>query len=106
MFFFQILKDWHLNSLIHSSSQVDLFLMALNLFKTLQQNEPTSPDPCLVEPLRRPTVHSFYKVLTASDKSTYGGFFVLRKHATECLPQLVIFACVMISLGFIPLISR
>ncbi|GMY30567.1 auxin response factor 9 [Fagus crenata] len=49
--------------------------------------EPTSPDPCQPEPLR-PTVHSFCKVLTASDTSTHGGFSVLRKHATECLPPL------------------
>nr|KYP37530.1 Auxin response factor 9 [Cajanus cajan] len=33
-------------------------------------------------------VHSFCKVLTASDTSTHGGFSVLRKHATECLPAL------------------
>ena len=29
--------------------------------------------------------------MTASDTSTHGGFSVLRKHATECLPPLVIF---------------
>ncbi|KAK4788705.1 hypothetical protein SAY86_020024 [Trapa natans] len=49
--------------------------------------EPTSPDPCLPE-TPRPKVHSFCKVLTASDTSTHGGFSVLRKHATECLPPL------------------
>ncbi|KAJ4905226.1 Auxin response factor 18 [Raphanus sativus] len=32
--------------------------------------------------------HSFVKILTASDTSTHGGFSVLRKHATECLPGL------------------
>nr|GMC99936.1 auxin response factor 9-like isoform X1 [Ipomoea batatas] len=36
----------------------------------------------------RPKVYSFCKVLTASDTSTHGGFSVLRKHATECLPPL------------------
>lgn len=45
-------------------------------------------DPCPPEP-PRPVVHSFCKVLTASDTSTHGGFSVLRKHATECLPPLV-----------------
>lgn len=35
-------------------------------------------------------MHSFCKILTASDTSTHGGFSVLRKHATECLPPLVI----------------
>lgn len=47
------------------------------------------PDPCPTEAPKRP-VHSFCKILTASDTSTHGGFSVLRKHATECLPPLVI----------------
>ncbi|KAK4793501.1 hypothetical protein SAY86_023936 [Trapa natans] len=51
------------------------------------EDEPTSPDPCLPETPRL-KVHSFCKVLTASDTSTHGGFSVLRKHATECLPPL------------------
>ncbi|GMI73648.1 auxin response factor 18 [Hibiscus trionum] len=51
------------------------------------QSEPTSPDPCPIEAPKR-TVHSFCKILTASDTSTHGGFSVLRKHATECLPPL------------------
>lgn len=51
------------------------------------QAEPNSPDPCPSEPAR-PRVHSFSKVLTASDTSTHGGFSVLRKHANECLPPL------------------
>lgn len=49
--------------------------------------EPTNPDPFLPEPVK-PKVHSFCKVLTASDTSTHGGFSVLRKHANECLPPL------------------
>nr|Q9C7I9.3 RecName: Full=Auxin response factor 20 [Arabidopsis thaliana]AAT67079.1 ARF20 [Arabidopsis thaliana] len=36
----------------------------------------------------RPLVNSFTKVLTASDTSAYGGFFVPKKHAIECLPPL------------------
>ncbi|KAK7843155.1 auxin response factor 9-like [Quercus suber] len=52
-----------------------------------EEIEPTSPDHCPPEP-PKPTVHSFCKVLTASDTSTHGGFSVLRKHATECLPPL------------------
>ncbi|CAI9764885.1 unnamed protein product [Fraxinus pennsylvanica] len=51
------------------------------------RTEPSSPDLCPPEP-RRPIVHSFCKILTASDTSTHGGFSVLRKHATECLPPL------------------
>ncbi|XP_076945527.1 auxin response factor 9-like [Bidens hawaiensis] len=46
-----------------------------------------TPDECIAEP-PRPNVHSFCKVLTASDTSTHGGFSVLRKHANECLPPL------------------
>lgn len=52
-----------------------------------ETTEPTSPDACLPEP-ERPKVYPFCKVLTASDTSTHGGFSVLRKHATECLPPL------------------
>ncbi|KAF2532332.1 hypothetical protein F2Q70_00033000 [Brassica cretica] len=50
-------------------------------------DEPVSPDPSPPES-QRPKVHFFSKVLTASDTSTHGGFSVLRKHATECLPPL------------------
>ncbi|KAI3689889.1 hypothetical protein L2E82_47859 [Cichorium intybus] len=50
-------------------------------------SDPTVPDESLQEP-QRPNVHSFCKVLTASDTSTHGGFSVLRKHANECLPPL------------------
>ncbi|XP_076940291.1 auxin response factor 11-like isoform X2 [Bidens hawaiensis] len=51
------------------------------------QSDPISPDKAVAE-APRPTVHSFCKVLTASDTSTHGGFSVLRKHANECLPAL------------------
>ncbi|KAL1212145.1 Auxin response factor 18 [Cardamine amara subsp. amara] len=51
------------------------------------QSEPTSLDPPIVEPTKQ-MFHSFVKILTASDTSTHGGFSVLRKHATECLPTL------------------
>ncbi|KAJ6426419.1 hypothetical protein OIU84_022099 [Salix udensis] len=59
----------------------------ITLLPESDQFEPTSPDSSPSEP-PRPTVHSFCKVLTASDTSTHGGFSVLRKHATECLPPL------------------
>ena len=57
-------------------------------YRGCASTDPTSPDACVAEP-PRPTVHSFCKVLTASDTSTHGGFSVLRKHANECLPALV-----------------
>ncbi|KAG5563508.1 hypothetical protein RHGRI_006068 [Rhododendron griersonianum] len=53
----------------------------------MQQSEPTSPDSYNPEPLT-PMLKSFCKVLTASDTSTHGGFSVLRRHASECLPAL------------------
>ncbi|KAI3822102.1 hypothetical protein L1987_09683 [Smallanthus sonchifolius] len=59
----------------------------ITLLPEQDQSDPTSPDKCLAE-TPRPTVHSFCKVLTASDTSTHGGFSVLRKHANECLPAL------------------
>ena len=54
----------------------------------LQQNEPRDPDPSPPD-TQKQAFHSFCKILTASDTSTHGGFSVLRKHATECLPPLV-----------------
>lgn len=59
----------------------------ITLLPEIDQSDPTSPDKCIAEPVK-PTVHSFCKVLTASDTSTHGGFSVLRKHANECLPPL------------------
>lgn len=59
----------------------------ITLYPETDQTEPTSPDPCPAEQPKQ-TVHSFVKILTASDTSTHGGFSVLRKHANECLPQL------------------
>nr|XP_043626664.1 auxin response factor 18-like [Erigeron canadensis] len=59
----------------------------ITLLPEQDQSDPTSPDICVAEP-PKPTVHSFCKVLTASDTSTHGGFSVLRKHANECLPPL------------------
>ncbi|XP_028774723.1 auxin response factor 9 isoform X2 [Neltuma alba] len=70
-----------------AEQETDEVYAQITLVPESNQNEPTSPDPCPAEP-PRPAVHSFSKVLTASDTSTHGGFSVLRKHATECLPPL------------------
>ncbi|XP_057802479.1 auxin response factor 9-like [Salvia miltiorrhiza] len=59
----------------------------ITLMPESDQSEPRSQDSATEEP-PRPAVHSFCKVLTASDTSTHGGFSVLRKHANECLPPL------------------
>ncbi|XP_042438582.1 auxin response factor 9-like isoform X1 [Zingiber officinale] len=56
------------------------------LHPEVDQHEVPSPNECFVE--ARPKVYSFCKILTASDTSTHGGFSVLRRHATECLPPL------------------
>ncbi|XP_062091378.1 auxin response factor 18 isoform X2 [Humulus lupulus] len=70
-----------------AEQETDEVYARITLVPEDDQTEPTSPDPCLDEPVR-PNVHSFCKILTASDTSTHGGFSVLRKHATECLPPL------------------
>ncbi|KAH1241867.1 Auxin response factor 9 [Glycine max] len=70
-----------------AEQETDEVYAQITLVPESNQTEPTSPDPCPAE-LPRPRVHSFCKVLTASDTSTHGGFSVLRKHATECLPAL------------------
>ncbi|KAJ0048489.1 hypothetical protein Pint_14899 [Pistacia integerrima] len=70
-----------------AEQETDEVYAQITLLPESKQEEPTTPDPCPSE-TPRPTVHSFCKVLTASDTSTHGGFSVLRKHATECLPPL------------------
>lgn len=57
--------------------------------------KPTNPNPSPPEP-PRPKIHSFCKVLTVSDTSPHGGFSVLRRHATECLPPLVLFLALLL----------
>ncbi|OWM85201.1 hypothetical protein CDL15_Pgr027988 [Punica granatum] len=70
-----------------AEQETDEVYAQITLIPDSEQVEPTSPDECLPE-TPRPKIHSFCKVLTASDTSTHGGFSVLRKHATECLPPL------------------
>ncbi|KAL8499653.1 hypothetical protein ACS0TY_019577 [Phlomoides rotata] len=67
--------------------ETDEVYAQINLHPEIDQTEPTSVDPSLPDP-PKPVVHSFCKILTASDTSTHGGFSVLRKHANECLPPL------------------
>ncbi|XVF53111.1 hypothetical protein PTKIN_Ptkin05aG0073600 [Pterospermum kingtungense] len=70
-----------------AEQETDEVYAQITLLPEPNQPEPITADACPLE-LQRPTVHSFCKVLTASDTSTHGGFSVLRKHATECLPPL------------------
>uniref|UniRef100_A0A5B6Z9K6 Auxin response factor n=1 Tax=Davidia involucrata TaxID=16924 RepID=A0A5B6Z9K6_DAVIN len=70
-----------------AEAETDEVYAQITLQPEADQSEPTSPDPCPPEPPKR-TVHSFVKILTASDTSTHGGFSVLRRHANECLPPL------------------
>ncbi|XP_060218374.1 auxin response factor 11-like isoform X2 [Lycium barbarum] len=70
-----------------AEAETDEVYAQITLHPEAKQEEPSKPDPCPPDPPKR-TVHSFSKILTASDTSTHGGFSVLRKHANECLPQL------------------
>lgn len=72
---------------LKAEQETDEVYAQITLMPDRDQTEPIKPDLCPPEPTR-PKVHSFCKVLTASDTSTHGGFSVLRKHATECLPPL------------------
>lgn len=67
--------------------ETDEVYAQITLHPESDQSEPTSPDRCIPEP-PLPATYSFCKILTASDTSTHGGFSVLRKHATDCLPPL------------------
>ncbi|KAK4848164.1 hypothetical protein QYF36_009939 [Acer negundo] len=75
------------NILLLAEQESDEVYAQITLHPEEDQSEPTSPDPCPPETPKQ-TLHSFCKILTASDTSTHGGFSVLRKHATECLPPL------------------
>ncbi|EPS69726.1 hypothetical protein M569_05037, partial [Genlisea aurea] len=70
-----------------AEQETDEVYAQITLMPEADQTEPKSPDSYPDEP-SRPVVHSFCKVLTPSDTSTHGGFSVLRKHASECLPPL------------------
>ncbi|KAF8113773.1 hypothetical protein N665_0045s0018 [Sinapis alba] len=76
-----------LSVMLKAEHETDEVYAQITLQPEEDQNEPTSLDPPVTEPAKQ-TVDSFVKILTASDTSTHGGFSVLRKHATECLPLL------------------
>ncbi|KAL2336218.1 hypothetical protein Fmac_010664 [Flemingia macrophylla] len=70
-----------------AEQDTDEVYACIALLPESDQTEPTNPDPNVSEAPKQ-KFHSFCKILTASDTSTHGGFSVLRKHATECLPPL------------------
>lgn len=76
-----------MNIELKAEPETDEVYAQITLIPEKNQDEPRSPDSYSAEP-PRPKVHSFCKILTASDTSTHGGFSVLRKHANECLPPL------------------
>lgn len=76
-----------MNVRLQAEKDTDEVYAQITLIPVGTVDEPMTPDPTPPES-QRPKVHSFSKVLTASDTSTHGGFSVLRKHATECLPPL------------------
>ncbi|XP_047324912.1 auxin response factor 9-like isoform X2 [Impatiens glandulifera] len=73
---------------LKAEPETDEVYAQITLLPEQDKTESLSPDVSISETLKLPTVYSFTKVLTASDTSTHGGFSVLRKHATECLPPL------------------
>nr|XP_027192816.1 auxin response factor 18 isoform X3 [Cicer arietinum] len=72
-----------------AEQETDEVYACVALLPESDQTVPANPDPDRSEAPKQ-KFHSFCKILTASDTSTHGGFSVLRKHATECLPPLVI----------------
>ncbi|KAL3832851.1 hypothetical protein ACJIZ3_007587 [Penstemon smallii] len=70
-----------------AEQETDEVYAQITLHPEPDQSEPTSLDKSHIDEPRQ-TVHSFCKILTASDTSTHGGFSVLRRHANECLPPL------------------
>ncbi|GKV40094.1 hypothetical protein SLEP1_g47766 [Rubroshorea leprosula] len=70
-----------------AEQETDEVYVQIALLPEADQTEPTTPDLCPPQP-PRPELHSFSKVLTASDTSFLGSFSVLLEHATECLPPL------------------
>ncbi|VVB03516.1 unnamed protein product [Arabis nemorensis] len=76
-----------LSVMLKAEHETDEVYAQITLQPEEDQSEPKSLDRPLVEPVKQ-MVDSFVKILTASDTSTHGGFSVLRKHATECLPSL------------------
>ncbi|XP_052480966.1 auxin response factor 2A [Gossypium raimondii] len=66
----------------------EVFAQVTLLPEPTQQDENTVDKESPVPQPPRFHVHSFCKILTASDTSTHGGFSVLRRHADECLPPL------------------
>ncbi|RDX94285.1 Auxin response factor 9, partial [Mucuna pruriens] len=70
-----------------AEQDTDEVYACIALLPESDQTEPANPDPSVSEAPKQ-KFHSFCKILTASDTSTHGGFSVLRKHATECLPPL------------------
>ncbi|KAL0714974.1 hypothetical protein Bca4012_021953 [Brassica carinata] len=76
-----------LSVMLKAEHDTDEVYAQITLQPEEDQSEPASLDLPIVEPTKQ-MFHSFVKILTASDTSTHGGFSVLRKHATECLPAL------------------
>ncbi|KAJ6851301.1 auxin response factor 9-like isoform X1 [Iris pallida] len=75
------------NIQLRAEVETDEVYAQITLMPESDQTELKSLEACQPKP-RRPPVHSFCKILTASDTSTHGGFSVLRRHANDCLPTL------------------
>ncbi|CAI9768837.1 unnamed protein product [Fraxinus pennsylvanica] len=72
---------------LRAEPETDEVYTQITLHPEPDQTEPTSPDPCPPNPPKQ-NFRSLCKILTASDRSTHGGFSILRRDANECLPPL------------------
>ncbi|KAI8544084.1 hypothetical protein RHMOL_Rhmol08G0268100 [Rhododendron molle] len=77
-----------INVQLKAEPDTDEVFAQVTLLPLKEDENDTEKEP-VPSPQSRFHVHSFCKTLTASDTSTHGGFSVLRRHADECLPQLV-----------------
>ncbi|KAJ0986131.1 hypothetical protein J5N97_004487 [Dioscorea zingiberensis] len=72
---------------LKAEPETDEVYAQITLLPEPDQNELKNPDLCQPQP-PKPVVYSFYKILTALDTSTHGGFSVRPRHANDCLPPL------------------
>ncbi|XP_075523488.1 LOW QUALITY PROTEIN: auxin response factor 2A-like [Primulina tabacum] len=76
------------NVILKAEPDTDEVFAHIILIPEPNQDENAATKETLPPPPPHFHVHSFCKILTASDTSTHGGFSVLRRHADECLPPL------------------
>ncbi|XWS37052.1 hypothetical protein CRYUN_Cryun19dG0010100 [Craigia yunnanensis] len=77
-----------INVQLKAEPDTDEVFAQVTLFpEPIQDENAVDKEPPISQPPQF-QVHSFCKILTASDTSTHGGFSVLKRHADDCLPPL------------------